>query len=235
VGAKEITDSGLHFLEIFTAWPVILFVLIILFRRQINSFVANSLPHLVTRLTKASVGPTSFEFENEAAVQAFTDTVQSGIEERKDQPQEALKFTLEQVSKLSEAVQPRTAASPLTGRSILWVDDRPSGNVYESNLLKELGARVVSALSTNEALERLERASFDLIISDVHRIEDGEEKPTAGYDLLERLKRRLPKIPVVFYTTGASKKRTVPQVVDYGARVEDRPRDLVNTCVEELS
>jgi hypothetical protein len=66
-------------------------------------------------------------------------------------------------------------------------------------------------------------------------VEDGKEKPTAGYELLEQLNNHSLRIPVIFYTTNAANKRTAPQVRAYGAPVADVPRDLVNMVIEALS
>jgi hypothetical protein len=51
------------------------------------------------------------------------------------------------------------------------VDEPPSNNQLEVDILSDLGIRFVHALSTKEALERLERDKYDLVISNVGRNE----------------------------------------------------------------
>jgi CheY-like chemotaxis protein len=138
------------------------------------------------------------------------------------------------MEKLPQATPQEKPSLPLEGRSILWVDDRPSANSYERNYLKELGASITQSLSTQDAKAKVDEASFDLIISDVGRKEGERHNLRAGYDLLNELMDRRPRIPVVFYTTSARTKLRQPEVVDYGAYVTDRPADLVDTVVHLL-
>ncbi len=61
--------------------------------------------------------------------------------------------------------------------NILWVDDRPSNNIYERQALEALGISFTLAKSTEEALEKISKQSFDAIISDMGRPPDSR----AGY------------------------------------------------------
>lgn len=94
----------------------------------------------------------------------------------------------------------------LRGARILWVDDRPSNNSYESEALLALGAKVVFAASTKEAeqlfFERQRR--FDLIISDWSRPEAVDAGPT----LLRLLRERGNRTPFLFH---AGVERPVPE------------------------
>lgn len=94
--------------------------------------------------------------------------------------------------------------------------------------MNELGALITQAVSTEEAKAELKRSSFDLIISDVGR----GDNLRAGYDLLNELMKRRPRIPVVLYTTNAHRKLRQPEVLTYGASVTDRPADLIDAVVQ---
>ena len=82
------------------------------------------------------------------------------------------------------------------GRStVLWVDDRPSNNVHERQSLEALGVNFVISTSTDDALDKLKRQSFDAIISDMGRPSDSQ----AGYTLLEKLRAAGDRTPFIIY------------------------------------
>lgn len=84
-------------------------------------------------------------------------------------------------------------------RTILWVDDNPKNNSLLIDYLNKLKIDVVTALTTDEAMARLKINKFDRIISDLSRIEDGINLESAGIDLVRKVKRIHPDIPVVIY------------------------------------
>lgn len=224
--SKEVVDELLRLLEIFTAAPVIFFLLFFLFRREIHVF----LPKLGERLRSAEIAGNKFEF-SEIAVNALQDAIEQGAEEYKDKPEQLVGFVRDQVKKLPEfqATSPVATQLTLSGRSILWVDDNPMNNVYEASVLKRLGASIVFARSTDEALSFLNRDSFDLIISDVHRNEDGRDNSNAGYELLEKVNQN---IPLIFYTGNVSRLDRSKSRLAFGAA--DMPSALVELAVRAL-
>lgn len=78
---------------------------------------------------------------------------------------------------------------------VLWVDDRPSNNIYERQAFEAQGVEFTLALSTNEAMELLKHNKFAAIISDMGR----KEGPSEGYVLLEKLRSSGDKTPFVIY------------------------------------
>jgi CheY-like chemotaxis protein len=52
---------------------------------------------------------------------------------------------------------------------ILWVDDHPENNRLERRAFTVLGSHVTVAVSNEEAFDRLSRADFDVVISDLTR------------------------------------------------------------------
>lgn len=227
----ETVDSALKLLEISVAcvWPVSLFLLLFVFRREIREL----LPRLEKRLKKAEIAGTKFEF-TEVAVGALKDAIETGAKEYKDDPEQLVVFIQEQVSKLpsqqSEHHQPDAKA--LGGRSILWVDDNPIYNTYEASVLKRLGASIITARSTHEALALLGQDDYDLIISDVHRVESGRANPTAGYDLLDAVLKKLPTQKFVFYTGSVARIKGDRASKAYGAA--DYPTQLFRLVVDSL-
>lgn len=82
--------------------------------------------------------------------------------------------------------------------SVLWVDDLPSNNVYERRTLEELGIRFTISTSTDDALGKLIRHRYDVIISDMGRPPDNR----AGYTLLEEARRMGIKSPFIIYASS---------------------------------
>lgn len=80
------------------------------------------------------------------------------------------------------------------GAAILWVDDRPEGNLRERRMLRMLGIEVVPVLSNDEAVELARQRTFDAVISDIDR--QGAEP---GNALPGRLRELGVSTPVLFY------------------------------------
>jgi DNA-binding NtrC family response regulator len=78
--------------------------------------------------------------------------------------------------------------------SILVVDDNPDLTRLVAALLEESGMSARRASSGHEALEALEEAYFDLVLSDV------KMPQMDGLELLERMRGDYPEIPVVLLT-----------------------------------
>lgn len=90
------------------------------------------------------------------------------------------------------------ASEPELARSykrILWVDDHPSNNSYLAATIEDRGASIVTVLSTNEALEVIEKQKFDFVISDMGRPEGDH----AGLDLIRKLKQLGIELPVYIF------------------------------------
>jgi CheY-like chemotaxis protein len=81
---------------------------------------------------------------------------------------------------------------------VLWVDDRPENNTYERQAFETMGLRFTIALSTNEAIERIEGNRYAAIISDMGR----REGPREGYVLLDRLRKEGDGTPLFFYASS---------------------------------
>lgn len=109
-------------------------------------------------------------------------------------PESAARDAKEAAAVVAESVNARVIrrASEATA---LWVDDRPSNNIFERQSLEALGVTFVLATSTEEAVERLSKQKFDVIISDMGRPPDSR----AGYTLLEKLRASGDRTPFVIY------------------------------------
>ena len=94
------------------------------------------------------------------------------------------------------------AVPTLLPKRILWVDDKPVNNVIERGTLGKAGIDVVAVESTVDALSELTKSAFDLVISDMGRIENGTFNATAGIDLIKQLKTgSFPNLRMILYTS----------------------------------
>ena len=96
---------------------------------------------------------------------------------------------------VAEAVTPRVIRRAREA-TVLWVDDRPDNNILERQSLEALGVSFVVAESTDEALSKIAKQKFDVIISDMSRPPDLR----AGYTLLEKLRNSGNRTPFVIYS-----------------------------------
>jgi CheY-like chemotaxis protein len=134
-----------------------------------------------------------------------------------------------------EAVrQSSFAPEALDFRRILWADDNPSGNAYEIDALTNRGWDVDVAVSTDDALQRLElRAPPAILITDLGRKELGRYDEDAGRNLILALRRQDPRIGVIVYTSSASVRRRSDELREIGASVvTDSPSELLSAVVD---
>src|SRR5262249_18737123 len=99
----------------------------------------------------------------------------------------------------------------LDGASVLIVDDEPDGRQLMVRIVEGRGARVTAVASGEDALERLQREHFDILVSDIGMPD------VDGYELMRRVRsldpQRTSPIPAIAVTAYA--------------RAEDRQRSLL--------
>jgi CheY-like chemotaxis protein len=83
--------------------------------------------------------------------------------------------------------------------SILWVDDYPSNNAFLIEQFQKDGIEVKLALSTNEGLKELLGESFDMIITDLGRKENGRDNPFAGLEFIKQVRDKNNNAPILVY------------------------------------
>jgi CheY-like chemotaxis protein len=196
-------------------WPLIVLFVVLYFGRQVKKFLQDAGEF------SFKAGPTGFEasakrqqIEAAAALgaatasnrQAAEQAVQADPQQRGPVGPQAVPgggvsraATRAIADLVDEATQPRTAQR-LAGASVLWVDDRPTGNTYERQSLEALGLTITTSTSTDDALERLRGGGFDVVITDMGRPPDQQ----AGYTLLEAIRQSGSRVPVIIYAGSAS-------------------------------
>lgn len=124
----------------------------------------------------------------------------------------------------------RTQLIPLIAqRRILWVDDKPSNNVFEVETLLGLGYQVDLAMTNEHAARLTSTFAYDLILSDIER--PSPEPSHAGLELPKVLLQSLPDLPPLIYYTGQA---TDPQTPD-GYPVTDEPSALFRAIGQAMS
>ncbi len=85
---------------------------------------------------------------------------------------------------------------------VLIIDDDQSVTASLALMLKQAGYRSKSAYSPKEALEKLDKEKFELVLQDMNfsRETTGQE----GLELLEEIKTRQPSLPVILITAWGS-------------------------------
>jgi CheY-like chemotaxis protein len=114
-------------------------------------------------------------------------------------------------------------------RSILWVDDVPRNNSYLIENLKQKGIDVVTAASTDEALQKLSALKFDRVITDMGRQEGSTFDKTAGIDQIGKIRQTGNDVPIVVYCDEQSVTEFGEKAKQAGAReVTAAPSTLLN-------
>ncbi|TNE56034.1 MAG: response regulator [Bacteroidetes bacterium] len=111
---------------------------------------------------------------------------------------------------------------------ILWVDDSPSNNRYESRLLESIGLRTDYAESSTAARQLLETNNYTLILSDISRNGVSDE----GFRFLRELIEQGIDLPTIFYTARVHRNRGVPP---FAFGIAAMPNDLLHLVLDVLA
>lgn len=127
----------------------------------------------------------------------------------------------------------RGVTTPQAG--ILWADDHPENNTSLVQALTQLGIGVDLALSTDEALRRLQRGGYALVITDLGRRENDAENPMAGLDLIRGMREQGFTTPVFVYA-GSRAVLHRDELLEAGATlVTNRPARLFEQAVQTVT
>lgn len=125
---------------------------------------------------------------------------------------------------IKRALQHQTIFS---GAQLLWVDDHPENNLNERRMFKQLNVEVDTAKSTDEALQMLKYAKYDLILSDMYRADN----PADGLDFLNKFREIDETTPVIFYIGVFDPEKGVPGK-SFG--ITNRPDELLHLVLDAL-
>ncbi|HEX5114299.1 MAG TPA: response regulator [Pseudonocardiaceae bacterium] len=85
---------------------------------------------------------------------------------------------------------------------VLWVEDHPERQALQIDQLERRGVVVDVVRTTKEALQKLTGQRYQLIVSDMERVEGGKPVPNAGLELIRTVRTFDRDTPVVIYASG---------------------------------
>jgi CheY-like chemotaxis protein len=124
------------------------------------------------------------------------------------------------------AGQPQDSRPKAAG--VLWVDDHPQRNALQVDQLERRGVVVDAVRSTREAVQKLTGQRYQLIVSDMERVEGGKPVPNAGLELIRTIRTFDRDTPVVIFASGPGGKVLADTAAQIGA-------DLVTNSWYQLS
>ncbi|MBB5368424.1 MULTISPECIES: response regulator [unclassified Janthinobacterium] len=89
------------------------------------------------------------------------------------------------------------AVKPLN--NLLWVDDHPSKNTLLVEQLERDNIKVDQAVASRQALAMLQKKAYDLMITDMARLENGSAVKDAGVHTVREARQLKPELPVIIY------------------------------------
>jgi two-component system phosphate regulon response regulator OmpR len=91
-------------------------------------------------------------------------------------------------------------------KNLLVVDDNENIRVILKQMLEDGGYTVRTAKSGAEALETMKTLNFDMVITDINMPE------MTGFELLGKIKKACPNVPVIFITAYRKDRNLVDSV-----------------------
>jgi hypothetical protein len=204
------------------AWPLVVLVLVLVFRAQLGSVLRNLSSFSVKAggVEAALTTQKNVETALTAAVGNRNDSATANV----PAVMTATQTTARRAVQLLDA-----HGAPQTRRG-LWVDDRPDDNKFERAALEALGLHFDLARTTTEAQGLLAGPPYSIIVSDMKR---GTEE-TAGLELLDVLREKAYPAPCVIYA-GSATADEIAEATRRGAFGEtDDPNRLIELVVQAL-
>lgn len=175
-------------------WPLLVLFLVLYFGTPLKKFLMD-LSEFSFKAGASGLEATAKSKQIQAAALLGAASAKTEADTSPDAGQAPAEDKAQQIAAVvSQAVQPRSIRR-LAGSSVLWVDDNPANNVNERRALEALGIRITLGSSTDDALEKLRRSSFDAIVTDMSRPPDHQ----AGFTLMDAIKGLGNRTPVVIY------------------------------------
>jgi CheY-like chemotaxis protein len=228
----RLIELFISFLQVL-AWPLVIFGILFFFRQPLRNF----LDSIVEVNFKAGPIETTARrdklIELSASLGAATAHWSDVTTGEKGAPGGTPMPDIERTKKLAQTISELMtpdAAERMERATILWVDDRPANNTYERQALEALGVQITISKSTEDALDRLRRKPYDVILSDMSRPPD----PQAGYTLLNKLKEMQITTPYIIYA-GSKRPEHVAKAKELGAfGTTNDPQELLELVIQAV-
>ena len=177
-------------------WPAVVLAILLYFGAPLKRLLRDA-RELSLKADTSGIGVTLKRQQMEAAALLGAATAKSAAAGPGEGAVPDEERTREIAGVVDQSVRPGVI-SKLAQASVLWVDDNPSNNRYERRALEALGTRFEISTTTEDALERIESRTYDVIISDMGRPPDNR----AGYTLLEQKKGLGDLAPFIIYASS---------------------------------
>ncbi len=195
-------------------WPLIVIVILIIFRKSVRALIDSARG----RKFQVKIGDMELSMDELSQQQSIMikdlQTRVNALQRKLDaQAVEPVKAAKEEPAKpmlepIAEKDAPEVESYAYENldldddiSSILWVDDKPTNNALLIDALQNLGIEVSIAENTQAAIEHFKHGSFDCIISDSCRRENGQlNNCQAGIELASLIRELDEEVPVYIYT-----------------------------------
>jgi CheY-like chemotaxis protein len=205
------------------AWPILVATVLYLLFPSIKALVGRD---------KVTIKVAGMEVSAEQAANSFSGQIKDLQDKVAELQQRLLMSPDELALKDLGLTKPIRRGEKLR---VLWVDDVPANNAIQIEKLTSDGYWVDVATETSQAMEMFENTKFDLIISDMGRVERGANIPNAGVILAREIKRRDSSVPFVIFSTKAAIQRYGQEAHEAGAKyVTNSTIDLYQIISLEL-
>ncbi len=208
-------------------WPFVALIILLYVRTPLKKFLEDMIEVNLKAGPIETMVKRKQLIEAAASLGAATAHWQYASQDKQDIPDAEKAKDIAKV--VDQLVTPRTSRQ-LEGASVLWVDDRPMNNTYERQALEALGIQFAISKSTEDALERLEKKHYDLVISDMARPPDQQ----AGYTLLKKVHEMQITTPFIIYA-GSKRPEHIAEAHRRGALgTTNDPQELFELVVSAL-
>ncbi len=216
----------ISFLQV-VIWPLIALLLLLFLRNPLKKFISD----LIEVTFKA--GPIETTAKRQQVIEVAT-SLGAATVHWQDKTQDEVQLPDAEKAKeiaqvVNQLITPGTSRQ-IAGSSALWVDDTPVNNLYERQALEALGIHFTISKSTEDALEKVGRTHYDVVISDMGRPPDQH----AGYTLLEKMKAMQIATPFIIYA-GSKRPDHITEARKRGAfGTTNDPQELFELVVSAL-
>ncbi|MEX2517724.1 MAG: hypothetical protein WD969_00155 [Paracoccaceae bacterium] len=193
-------ENAAHLIEAISAllWPLAAICIIIMLLPLIRTVIAN-------REFTLEIG--GFKF----SAQKATEKIQQQVTDLQNKI-----VALETAGPAAAREIASFDAPPARALSLVWVDDHPSNNAFETESFRRDGHTVRQVLNTKDALTALRAGGVDAVISDMGRKEDGARNNEAGMTLLRAMRAAGDGTAFAFYTTRPTARYQAGEAKELG-------------------
>jgi CheY-like chemotaxis protein len=224
----KIFDVVISFLQVI-AWPLVILTILLILRVPLRKFLEN----IGEINLKAGPFETTAKRQQQliqvsASLGAATEHWQEETPGGKSAPDPE---KMQQLAARIDQLMTPEIAQRLQGASALWVDDRPKLTSYERRALEALGIQFTTSETTDDALARLQRKPYDVVVSDMSRPPD----KYAGYTLLEKMQSMGIKTPLIIYASGKKPEYVIEAKRRGALGTTNEPQELLEMVVKAIT